>query len=93
MMRKKEIFQLRNVAARVVSGEPVEQELVQSARNIFRAICREAGEYGLSIAEVTRAVLTPVLEEKRGCDCPTCEFRRSEFSQEEGNPRVNSPLI
>lgn len=91
MMRKKEIAQLRNIAAWVVSGEPVDPELVQSARRIFQAICQEAGEYGLTIAEVTRAVFTPVLEEKRGCDCPTCEFRRSELNQE-GPSRVNSPL-
>jgi hypothetical protein len=90
MMRKKEIAELRNVATWVISGEPVEQELVQSARDVFQAICQEAGEYGLTTAKVTRAVLTPVFEEKRGCDCPTCEFRRSELNQD-GHPRVNSP--
>jgi hypothetical protein len=92
MMRKEEIAELRNVATWVVSGEPVEQEQVQLARGIFRAICQEAGQYGLTIAEVTRAMLTPVFEEKRGCDCPTCEFRRNELNQE-GHPRVNSPLL
>lgn len=92
MIRKKEITELRNVAAWIFSGEPVEQEQVQSARDTFQAICQEAGEYGLTIAEVTRAVLTPVFEEKRGCDCSTCEFRRSELNQE-SHSSVNSPLI
>jgi hypothetical protein len=82
MIRKKEIAELRNVATWVIAGEPVEHEMVQTAHGIFRAICQEAGEYGLTIAEVTRAILAPVFEEKRGCDCPTCEFRRSELNQE-----------
>lgn len=92
MIRKKEIAELRNVAAWVISGEPVEFESVESARSIFQAMCEEAGEYGLTTAEVTRAVLAPVLEEKQGCDCPTCEFRRNELNQE-GHHRVNGSLI
>jgi hypothetical protein len=92
MIRKKEIAKLRNIATWVVSGEPVEDELVQSGRGIFRAICQEAGEYGLTIAEVIRAILTPVFEEKQSCDCSTCEFRRNESNQE-GHPSINSPYI
>lgn len=92
MIRKKEITELRNVAALVMSGEPVDQELVQSAQGDFQAICQEAGEYGLTKAEVIRAVLIPVFEEKPGCECSTCEFRRNELSQE-GHPSVNSPFI
>lgn len=92
MIRKKEIAELRHVATLVISGESVERELVQSARGIFRAICQDAGEYGLTIGEVTRAILTPVCEEKQGCDCSTCEFRRNELNQE-GHPSVNSPSI
>lgn len=92
MIRKKEIAELRNIATWVISGEPVEHELVQSARGIFQAVCQEAGEYGLTVAEVTCAFLTPVFEEKQGCDCSTCEFRRNELNQE-GRPSVNSPFI
>lgn len=92
MIRREEIIELRHVAALVISGEPVERKLVQSVQGIFQAICQEAGEYGLTIAEVTRAVLAPVFEEKRGCDCSTCELRRNELSQE-GHPSVNSPFI
>ena len=80
--RLMEISEIRAIVARVVGEEPVSLEAVQAARNTVQTLCQEAEEYGLTTADVVRAVLHPVFERNRGCDCPTCKFRRNEFEEQ-----------
>ena len=76
-----EISEIRAIVARVVGEEPVSLEAVQAARNTVQTLCQEAEEYGLTTADVIRAVLHPVFERFRGCDCWTCKARRNELEE------------
>jgi len=62
----------------VVQGQPVPDRVIQLARGRFQTMCQEAAGYGLTEADVIRAVLSPSFERKRGCNCPTCKARRGE---------------
>ena len=73
-----EFSEVRAVTKQVVHGQRVPYRVVQLARRRFQTICREAAEYGLTQADVIRAVLYPSFETKRGCDCPTCKARRTQ---------------
>ena len=71
--------EVRAVAARSIQGVPTPNDLMQVARKSFQGMCQEAAEYGLTTADMVRALLRPVFEETRGCDCPICKARRDEL--------------
>ena len=83
---------VRAIAAQAVRQQPIPDDLVQAARKALQSMCHEAAEYGLTTADVVRAVLHPVLEEKRGCDCPICEARRSQGEEEQLRRWLTRPL-
>ncbi len=68
--------QVRAVAARSVRGVPTPNDLMQAARESLQFMCQEAAEYGLTKADIVRALLRPVFEARRSCDCPICKARR-----------------
>jgi len=72
-----EISEVRGIFAQVVCEQPVPHDVIQAARGTLQAMCQEAARYGLTTADMVRAVLQPVFEKKRGCDCPTCKAQRS----------------
>ncbi len=89
--RLMEISEIHAIVARVVREEPVSRDVVEAARNTVQTLCREAEEYGLTTADVVRAVLHPVFERFRGCDCWTCKARRDELEErvlQEASARV-----
>lgn len=79
--RLMEISEIHAIVARVVREESVSHEVVQAARNTVQSLCQEAEEYGLTPADVVRAVLHPVFQRNRGCDCPTCKARRNDLEE------------
>ena len=78
-----ELSEVRAMAAHLVRERPVPHHVVQVARDAVQGICDEAARYGLTTADVVRAVLRPVFEGRRGCDCPTCKDRRSKADGEQ----------
>ena len=50
---------------------------VEIARGALRQMCDDAAKYGLTKAEVVKAVLRPAFQKPRGCDCHTCAARRA----------------
>lgn len=90
--RLTEISQLREIVSHIVREEPIRPDVVQAARNTLQALCQEAAEYGLSTADVVRAVLRPVFEWERVCECPACKSRRNESGEEKPQP-VSVPVI
>ena len=87
-----EISDVRAVARQVVNGQPLPPDVTQTAADSFREMCREAAGHGLSTADVVRAVLSPILKKRRGCDCYTCTTRRS-TNLNETNRRLNKALM
>ena len=74
--RLMEVSDVRDMLAQVVSEEPVSQRALEDAQDAFNAMCEQATESGLTLAEVVKAVFKPVLEYKRVCECPSCVHRR-----------------
>ena len=64
------ISEVRAIAALFIREQPVFPRAVQSARGTVHMMCYESDKYGLTTAEVIRAVLHPTLEERPGCDYP-----------------------
>lgn len=81
------ISDVRATVARIIHEESVPRDVVQTARDSFQTICWEAAGHGLTTADVVRAVLRPVFERKRNCECPTCRARRNEPYEGESQPR------
>ena len=77
-----EISKVRAVFARVVRGQPTPNDQIQAARETLQLMCQEAAEYGITTADVVRAVLRPALEKRRTCECPTCKGHRGELEEE-----------
>ena len=77
-----ETHTLRSTLKRIVNQEPVSDPDVKSANEEIQVRYQEAGEYGFTKADVLRAMLWPIFEIKRGCDCPTCKARRGEPIQQ-----------
>ena len=73
--------EVRAVAARAVREEPTRNDLIHAARESLQVMCQEAAEYGLTTADVVKALLRPVFEKRRSCDCPTCKNRRDELEE------------
>ena len=80
-----EMSEVRGVAARFVRDEPLPRGDLQVANDTLQIMRKEAARYGLTEADVVRAILRPVFEKKRGCDCPTCKARRTESGGEGQN--------
>ena len=74
--------EVRAIAARAVREEPTPNDLIQAARDTLQVVCQEAAVYRLTTADVVRALLRPVFEERRNCDCPTCKAHRDELEEE-----------
>ncbi len=55
--------EVRAVAARSIRGVPTPNDLMQAARESLQVMCQEAAEYGLTTADIVRALLRPVFEE------------------------------
>ena len=84
--------EVRAIAARVIREEPTPNDLVQAARESLLVRCEDAALYGLTTADVVRALLRPVFEKRRSCDCPTCKARRDDL--EEGTLRsISIPVM
>lgn len=86
-----EMSEVRGMVARFVRDEPAPYGDLQLANDTIQTMRQEAAKYGLTAADVVRAILRPVFEKRRGCDCPTCKARRSEVRGEESK-RVNTPV-
>ncbi len=83
-----EIDQVRAVVTGLMRGEPTSFESVETAREAVQGMYDQAAAHGLTVAEVVRAVLTPVFDGRRGCDCPTCKTRRRDESLLRGSVPV-----
>ncbi len=81
--QRMEISAVRATIKQLVHGQPVPDKVIQLARDTVQSMCQEASGYGLTEADVIRAVLLPSLERERGCDCPTCKARRAEVEEEQ----------
>jgi len=68
-----EMSEFRGIVARFVRDEPAPYSDLQVANETIQTMCQEAAEYGLTAVDVVRAILRPVFEKKRGCDCPTLQ--------------------
>ncbi len=75
------VSEVRLTVAQLARQEDVTEARVRAARDAFWNICRRGREYGLTQADVVRAILRPVFQRTRGCDCPTCKARRGETLQ------------
>ena len=65
-----------------MEASEVRRIVAQAARDRLETMCQEAVGYGLTTADVVRAVLRSVMERKRGCGCVTCKARRSEVDSD-----------
>ena len=83
--------EVRGLAARFVRDEPAPYGDLQAANDTIQTIRQVAAQYGLTEADVVRAILRPALEKKRGCDCPTCKARRSVVDGEKSE-QMSTPL-
>ncbi len=70
--------EVRAIAARALREEPTPNDLIQAASESLMVMCQEAELYGLTTADVVRALLRSVFEKRRSCDCATCKTRRDE---------------
>lgn len=83
MTQLKEISEVRDLVVQVSWERPVSEEAAQDARDTIQVMCQEAAKYGLTRADVVRAILRPALENRKSCNCPTCQSRRSRLVQDE----------
>ena len=74
-----EVSDIREIATLMVNEGSLSPVVVDAGRDMLEAMFHEAEEYGFSKTDVLRAVLGPVLHDRReGCGCFTCKVRRSE---------------
>jgi hypothetical protein len=90
MIQMKEISEVRDLLIQASWERPVSEEAVQDARDTIQVMCQEAAKYGLTRADVVRAILRPALENRKSCNCPTCLSRRSRLVQDESQFVANS---
>jgi hypothetical protein len=85
-----EVTRIRDLAMLVSRHRAISNDAAENARDTIRTICKEASRFGLTTADVVRAVFRPALEDRaNGCNCPTCRSRSSRLEQEEPLPRDN----
>ncbi len=74
-----EVSDIREIATLMVNKGSLSPVVVDAGRDMMEAMFHEAEEYGFSKTDVVRAVLGPVLHDRReGCGCFTCKIRPSE---------------
>jgi len=76
------ISEVRAIFARVVREQPTPNDQIQAARETLQVMCQEAAEYGITTADVVRALLRPALAKRQTCECPTCKGHRDELEEE-----------
>ena len=81
--QRMEISTVRATIKQLVHGQPVPDKVIQLARDTVKFMRQEASGYGLTEADVIRAVLLPSFERERGCDCPACKARRAEAEEDQ----------
>jgi len=78
-----EVTRIRDLALQVSRDQAVPSDAAESARDTIRTICKEASKFGLTTADVVRALFRPALEDRaNGCNCPTCRSRSSRLNLE-----------
>jgi hypothetical protein len=83
-----EVTKIRDLAMQVSRDQAVPMDAAENARHSIRTICKEASRFGLTSADVVRALFRPALEERAmGCNCPTCRSRSSRLDLDELLPR------
>lgn len=80
-IRMQEISQVRNLVAQTSGERAACAEAVQNARDTIQIMYREAAKFGLTKADVIRAILRPALGNRKSCNCPTCRSLRSRLGQ------------
>jgi hypothetical protein len=90
MIQMKEISEVRNLVVQASWERPVPEEAAQDARDTMQVMYQEAAKYGLTRADVVRAILRPALENRKSCNCPTCKSRRDRLGQDEPEAVSNS---
>ena len=83
--QRMEISAVRATIKQLVQRQPVPDKVIQLASDTVQRMCQDASGYGLTEADVIRAVLLPSLERERGCGCPTCRARRAEAEEDQIN--------
>ena len=83
-----EVSDVRGIVALMVIDEPIAPIVVDVARDTLEAMRQEAAKHGLTDADVVRAVLRPVFQMKRGCECHSCRSRRAEASVWESDEAI-----
>ncbi len=79
-----EVTKVRDLVLQVSRDRSISDDAAADARNTFRSICKEASKYGLTTADVVRAVFRPALEGQTvGCNCVTCRSRRDRPAPEQ----------
>ena len=64
---------IRDIASQVSRDQVLSDDAAADARDSIRTIFKEASKFGLTSADVVRAVFRPALEDRtNGCNCPTC---------------------
>ncbi|MDA0732987.1 MAG: hypothetical protein BZY73_06460 [SAR202 cluster bacterium Casp-Chloro-G3] len=82
-----EVIKIRDIALQVSRDQVVSNDAVEDARLTIRAICKEASKFGLTTADVVRAVFRPALEDRtNACNCPTCRSRSTRLDLDELRP-------
>ena|ERR687892_418002 len=90
MVRMKEVSEVRDLVIQASRERLVPEEAAQSARDTIQIMCQEAAKFGLSKADVVRAIFRPALENRKNCNCPNCKSRRSRLGQDEPQYVSNS---
>jgi hypothetical protein len=71
-----EVTRIRDLAMQVSREQAVSIDAAENARESIRTICKEASRFGLTTADVVRAVFRPALGDRAsGCYCPPCRSR------------------
>ena len=75
------VSEVRLIVAQLARQEHVAEARARSAHDALWTMCRCGGAYGLTHADVVRAILRPAFQRRRGCNCPACKARRGETLQ------------
>jgi hypothetical protein len=65
MIQTKEVSEVRDLVIQAFRERPVPEEAAQSACNTIQVMCQEAAKFGLTSADVVKAILRPALENSR----------------------------
>ena len=76
MSKNAEIDKIRRIVISEFTGSDADVSAADTARVLLDTMRKEAEEYGITEAEVIRAVLRTVFREEKGCECYSCRARR-----------------